>query len=395
MKKIVVLCAFFALVSAVPARTVKLTMSDYQDVSISDKGFTVTAAKGGSATKPAYNATGGDLRVYAKGTLTVAAVSADEHILSIEFFISTQGKERMPNLTVNAGEMSIVGDPDYTAVWNGQAQSVVFTVSDKAEFAKKPTNAGQLCFTAIRIVTDGSGADDDDTPDLTKEYPLTQGRATYWGTTAGCSNFGVEFYSDGIYFGSVDGEETIEGTGTYVSFDLFSDDAHSFIGSYSTAIGTDKVGGLAPGGISQWHVCGRGNCASAYIKSGSLSISCTPSGKYNVSYDVVDDAGNRHQGQAFGITLQAFTESGGNYALSNVCTDADVDALMPAEMAATVYAIDGQIIVNQPVESEVLVYDMVGRCVERVAPCTHTVVPMARGIYVVRSGAGVSKVVVK
>ena len=68
---------------------------------------------------------------------------------------------------------------------------------------------------------------------------------------------------------------------------------------------------------------------------------------------------------------------------------------MPAEMAATVYAIDGQIIVNQPVESEVLVYDMVGRCVERVAPCTHTVVPMARGIYVVRSGAGVSKVVVK
>lgn len=395
MKKIVVLCAFFALVSAVPARTVKLTMSDYQDVSISDKGFTVTAAKGGSATKPAYNATGGDLRVYAKGTLTVAAVSADEHILSIEFFISTQGKERMPNLTVNAGEMSIVGDPDYTAVWNGLAQSVVFTVSDKAEFAKKPTNAGQLCFTAIRIVTDGSGADDDDTPDLTKEYPLTQGRATYWGTTAGCSNFGVEFYSDGIYFGSVGSEETIEGTGTYVSFDLFSDDAHSFIGSYSTAIGTDKVGGLASGGSSQWHVCGRGVCASAYIESGSLSISCTPSGKYNVSYDVVDNAGNRHQGQAFGITLQAFTESGGNYALSNVCTDADVDALMPAEMAATVYAIDGQIIVNQSVESEVLVYDMVGRCVERVAPCTHTVVPMARGIYVVRSGAGVSKVVVK
>lgn len=395
MKKIVVLCAFFALVSTVPARTVKLTMSDYQNVSISDKGFTVTSAKGGSATKPAYNATGGDLRVYAKGTLTVAAVSADEHILSIEFFISTQGKERMPNLTVNAGEMSIVGDPDYTAVWNGLAQSVVFTVSDKAEFSKKPTNAGQLCFTAIRIVTDGSGADDDDTPDLTKEYPLTQGRAIYWGTTAGCSNFGVEFYSDGIYFGSVGSEETIEGTGTYVSFDLFSDDAHSFIGSYSTAIGTDKVGGLASGGSSQWHVCGRGNCASAYIESGSLSISCTPSGKYNVSYDVVDDAGNRHQGQAFGITLQAFTESGGNYTLSNVCTDADIDALMPAEMAATVYVIDGQIIVNQPVESEVLVYDMVGRCVERVAPCTHTVVPMARGIYVVRSGAGVSKVVVK
>lgn len=395
MKKIVVLCAFFALVSAVPARTVKLTMSDYQNVSISDKGFTVTSAKGGSATKPAYNATGGDLRVYAKGTLTVAAVSADEHILSIEFFISTQGKERMPNLTVNAGEMSIVGDPDYTAVWNGLAQSVVFTVSDKAEFAKKPTNAGQLCFTAIRIVTDGSGADDDDTPDLTKEYPLTQGRAFYWGTSSGCSNFSVELYSDGIYFGTVDGEETIEGTGTYATFDIFSDNQHSFIGAYSTTVGADKVGGLAAGGISQWHVCGRGDCASDYIVSGSLSVGCTPSGKYNFVYDVVDGAGNKHQGQALGIVLQAFTKNGGSYTLSNVCTDADVDALSPVEMAATVYATDGQIVVNQVVASDVAVYDLLGRCVVRYAACTQMVVPMARGIYVVQNGVGVAKVVVR
>lgn len=401
MKKIVVLCAFFALVSTVPARTVKLTMSDYftEDtanspfvVSDAEKGITLTASKGTYGAKSGYYATAGDMRVQFGATLKVT--TTDPHITHIEFILSSQGKERLPELSADNGVATVTNDPDYSAVWDGKAQTVTFTIGNNT-YGSKQKEKGQLCFTAIRIVTDGSGADDDDTPDLTKEYPLTQGRATYWGTTAGCSNFGVELYSDGIYFGSVGSEETIEGTGTYVSFDLFSDDAHSFIGSYSTAIGTDKVGGLASGGSSQWHVCGRGNCASAYIKSGSLSISCTPSGKYNVSYDVVDDAGNRHQGQAFGITLQAFTESGGNYTLSNVCTDADVDALMPAEMAATVYAIDGQIIVNQLVESEVLVYDMVGRCVERVAPCTHTVVPMARGIYVVRSGAGVSKVVVK
>ncbi|MCI7430362.1 MAG: hypothetical protein MSS84_05730 [Bacteroidales bacterium] len=395
MKKIVLLCSFLALANVLSARTVKLTMSDYQSTSITDKGFTITAVKDASATKPAYNSNNGDLRVYAKGKLTVAAVSADEHILSIEFIISTQGKERMPNLTVNAGEMSITGDPDYTAVWNGNAQSVVFTVSDKAEYAKKTTNSGQLCFTAIRIVTDGSGADDDDTPDLTKEYPLTQGRAFYWGTSSGCSNFSVELYSDGIYFGTVDGEETIEGTGTYATFDIFSDNQHSFIGAYSTTVGTDKVGGLAAGGISQWHVCGRGDCASDYIVSGSLSVGCTPSGKYNFVYDVVDGAGNKHQGQALGIVLQAFTENGSSYTLSNVCTDADVDALSPVEMAATVYATDGQIVVNQAVASDVAVYDLLGRCVARYAACTQMVVPMARGIYVVQSGAGVAKVVVR
>ncbi|MGN0187646.1 MAG: T9SS type A sorting domain-containing protein [Paludibacteraceae bacterium] len=393
MKKVVVILSFLAFASLVPARTVKLTMSDYQTVSISDKGFTVTAAKGNSATKPAYNTDSGDLRVYANGTLTVAAAS--ENILSIEFFISTQGKERMPNLTVDTGEMTIVGDPDYTAVWNGNAQSVLFTVSAKAEFAKKTTNAGQLCFTAIRIVTDGLGEDDDDTPDLTKEYPLTQGRAFYWGSSAGCSNFGVEFYSEGIYFGSVNGEETIEGTGTYVSFDVFSDNERSFIGTYSTAIGADKVGGLAPGGISQWHVCGRGACVSAYIVSGSLTISCTQSGKYNLSYEVVDDDGNQHEGQALGITLQAFTENGGSYALSNVCTDADVDALPQVSAAPTIYVVDGQIVVNQNVASEISVYDLLGRCVARQTDCTQVVVPMSRGIYVVKNGTGVSKVVVK
>lgn len=401
MKKIVVLCAFFALVSAVPARTVKLTMSDYftEDtennpfvVSDAEKGITLTASKGTYGAKSGYYATAGDMRVQFGATLKVT--TTDPHITHIEFILSSQGKERLPELSADNGVATVTNDPDYSAVWDGKAQTVTFTIG-KNTYGSKQKEKGQLCFTAIRIVTDGSGADDDDTPDLTKEYPLTQGRATYWGTTAGCSNFGVEFYSDGIYFGSVGSEETIEGTGTYVSFDLFSDDAHSFIGSYSTAIGTDKVGGLAPGGSSQWHVCGRGNCASAYIEIGSLSISCTPSGKYNVSYDVVDDEGNRHQGQAFGITLQAFTESSGNYALSNVCTDADVDALSPVERAATVYAIDGQIVVNQAVASDVAAYDLLGRCVARYAACTQIVVPMARGVYVVQSGAGVAKVVVR
>lgn len=401
MKKIVVLCAFFALVSAVPARTVKLTMSDYftEDtenspfvVSDAEKGITLTASKGTYGAKSGYYATAGDMRVQFGATLKVT--TTDPHITHIEFILSSQGKERLPELSVDNGAATVTNDPDYSAVWDGKAQMVTFTIGNNT-YGSKQKEKGQLCFTAIRIVTDGSGADDDDTPDLTKEYPLTQGRAFYWETSSGCSNFSVELYSDGIYFGTVDGEETIEGTGTYATFDLFSDNQHSFIGAYSTTVGADKVGGLAAGGISQWHVCGRGDCASDYIVSGSLSVGCTPSGKYNFVYDVVDGAGNKHQGQALGIVLQAFTKNGGSYTLSNVCTDADVDALSPVEMAATVYAIDGQIVVNQAVASDVAVYDLLGRCVARYAACTQTVVPMARGIYVVQSGAGVAKVVVR
>ncbi len=401
MKKIVLLCSFLALANVVSARTVKLTMSDYFTtdasnstfvVSDTDKGITLTAGKGTYGAKSGYFANGGDVRVQFGATLKIT--TTDPHITQIEFILSSQGKERLPELQVDNGVAQVTNDPDYTAMWDGNAQTVTFTVGNNS-YGSKSNEKGQLCFTAIRIVTDGSGADDDDTPDLTKEYPLTQGRAFYWGTSSGCSNFSVELYSDGIYFGTVDGEETIEGTGTYATFDIFSDNQHSFIGAYSTTVGADKVGGLAAGGISQWHVCGRGDCASDYIVSGSLSVGCTPSGKYNFVYDVVDGAGNKHQGQALGIVLQAFTKNGGSYTLSNVCTDADVDALSPVEMAATVYAIDGQIVVNQSVASDVAVYDLLGRCVARYAACTQMVVPMARGIYVVQSGAGVAKVVVR
>ena len=210
MKKILLLCSFLALANVVSARTVKLTMSDYFTtdasnstfvVSDTDKGITLTAGKGTYGAKSGYFANGGDVRVQFGATLKVT--TTDPHITQIEFILSSQGKERLPELQVDNGVAQVTNDPDYTAMWDGNAQTVTFTVGNNS-YGSKSNEKGQLCFTAIRIVTDGSGADDDDTPDLTKEYPLTQGRAFYWETSSGCSNFSVELYSDGIYFGTVD-----------------------------------------------------------------------------------------------------------------------------------------------------------------------------------------------
>lgn len=121
MKKIVVLCAFFALVSAVPARTVKLTMSDYftEDtenspfvVSDAEKGFTLTASKGTYGAKSGYYATAGDMRVQFGATLKVT--TTDPHITHIEFILSSQGKERLPELSADNAVAIVTNDPDYS-----------------------------------------------------------------------------------------------------------------------------------------------------------------------------------------------------------------------------------------------------------------------------------------
>ncbi len=391
MKKTAFLLMFLTAFGALSARTVKLTMSDYENVSFSDKGFTITAAKASAATKPAYNASMGDLRIYAKGTLTIAAT--DENILGVEFILSHQGKERLPSLTVDNGTATVTNDPDYSATWSGNSKSVTFTVGAKADFGSKPKESGQLCFTAIRITTDGAGADEDDTPDLTKVYEFTQGRARYYGTNYTKNPcFIVEIFSDDI---TISAEESVEGTGAYATFDIYTDNAQSFIGTYTTTLGKDKVGGLTSGTASQWHVCGRGICESAYISSGSVTFSCTPSGKYNVKFNVTDSEGNLHEGAAYGLKIDSYTENGSNYPLSNVCTDSDVNALVNAEVSQRVFSQNGAIVIEQGAPADVWVFNVLGQKITTLQACEQATIPVQNGIYLVKIGQGISKIVVR
>lgn len=153
MKKIFSLFAAVLFVGSMMAETVTLTMEDYKDVQFEDKGITVSTAKNDGQTNPAYNSTGKDLRVYAKGSITL---SADQNITAISFTISTAGKKRLAPLSASVGETTVKGDPDFTATWSGSAKEVTITVGEKAQYGSDGAEkAGQLDFTEIVVTLAG------------------------------------------------------------------------------------------------------------------------------------------------------------------------------------------------------------------------------------------------
>jgi len=134
-----------------------LTMSDYAATSFTsqDGVFTVATAQNTGASAPAYNTTALDLRVYANGSITITSTEA---MTNISFVISTKGQYRLASLTSNVGSVAVTGTPDFTAVWSGDATSVTITVGAQADYGTDGnTKAGQLCFTAINITTNGEG----------------------------------------------------------------------------------------------------------------------------------------------------------------------------------------------------------------------------------------------
>lgn len=157
MRKLFSLLAAVLFAGSMMAGTATLTIENFEATSFTDQasGISVTTAKNGGGTEPAYNATGKDLRVYAKGSVTIEAA---QNITAISFTISTQGKRRLAPLTANVGEVAVAGTPDFTAEWTGSATSVTITVGDKADYGTDGnTKAGQLDFTAIVVTFDGEG----------------------------------------------------------------------------------------------------------------------------------------------------------------------------------------------------------------------------------------------
>lgn len=160
MRKLFSLLAAVLFAGSMMAGTATLTIENFAATSFTDQasGISVTTAKNGGGTEPAYNATGKDLRVYAKGSVTIEAA---QNITAISFTISTQGKRRLAPLTANVGEVAVAGTPDFTAEWTGSATSVTITVGDKADYGTDGnTKAGQLDFTAIVVTFDGEGGGD-------------------------------------------------------------------------------------------------------------------------------------------------------------------------------------------------------------------------------------------
>ncbi len=113
-----------------------------QTITYGQNGIALTAVKNDGATNPTVNANAGDLRVYAKGTLTVSA--GDATITKIVFNISTQGMKRLTDITASTGT-AVVDVDAKTVTWTGSSSNVSLTVGEKAVYGSDgDSKAGQF-----------------------------------------------------------------------------------------------------------------------------------------------------------------------------------------------------------------------------------------------------------
>lgn len=132
--------------------TLTWTAGEWNGLTLTKDGYTITLDKAQASTAPKVNGDG-EIRVYAKGTVTVSSESQD--IKKITFVLTKQGKLRLPELTAEpAGTMAYDKEAG-KATWTGDAKSISFTVGDKAVNGSTPTKAGQLCFNSIVISSEG------------------------------------------------------------------------------------------------------------------------------------------------------------------------------------------------------------------------------------------------
>ncbi|MBQ9560409.1 MAG: chitobiase/beta-hexosaminidase C-terminal domain-containing protein [Bacteroidaceae bacterium] len=130
---------------------------DEGKITLTQGNYTVLAEKAGGSNNPAVNTSANDLRVYAKGQLTITAASGT-YFSKVVFKISTQGKKRLAPLTVSSGEVSYDDAPS-TITWEGNAtNSVTFTVGEKADYGTDgATKAGQFDVDSPILITEAEG----------------------------------------------------------------------------------------------------------------------------------------------------------------------------------------------------------------------------------------------
>ena len=164
MKKLLLSLAAVVLGFTAATAQTTINMSDIAtsvdgksaEYTISGSGFTFNIKKNKGATNPTYNATGKDLRTYAKATIEVVSTT---EMTDIVFNISTQGKKRLAPITASVGTIAAQAEGAKTVTWSGSAKSVTFTVGEKAAYGSDgAAKAGQLDFTSVVITVAGGGS---------------------------------------------------------------------------------------------------------------------------------------------------------------------------------------------------------------------------------------------
>lgn len=116
---------------------------------LGDYSFEVKKNNGGTA--PTVHGTALDMRIYAKGSITIS--SATKQFDGVVFNISEQGLKRLAPITADCGTVETQTKGDNTVTWSSATpvSSVTFTVGDDATYGSENTKAGQLDFVSMSI----------------------------------------------------------------------------------------------------------------------------------------------------------------------------------------------------------------------------------------------------
>ena len=129
----------------------------------------------------------------------------------------------------------------------------------------------------------------------------------------------------------------------------------------------------------------------SFLKSGSVTVAWVRDNLYNVTYDVTDEATNRHSHTWTEIPIDAYNETGGVYTITNEQT-----AIGRVECSLGVYVRNGQIVVPAEVGQLITVYNTMGQAVySKSAENVETLIDglSSNQVLVVRVGQKTAKIV--
>lgn len=145
--------ALFAGAETIDNKTATWTAAG-DGLTLTSGTYTLTASKATGKTVPAHHKDG-DIRVYAKGILTVTTTGAN--MKSIVFNIAKTGIYVQADMSASTGTVT-VDTTAMTVTWTGDANNVVLTVGDKATYGRQSTKNGQFRFIKAEITANGTSS---------------------------------------------------------------------------------------------------------------------------------------------------------------------------------------------------------------------------------------------
>lgn len=145
--------ALFAGAETIDNKTATWTAAG-DGLTLTSGTYTLTVSKATGKTVPAHHKDG-DIRVYAKGTLTVTTTGAN--MKSIVFNIAKTGIYTQADMSASTGTVT-VDTTAMTVTWTGDANNVVLTVGDKATYGRQSTKNGQFRFIKAEITANGTSS---------------------------------------------------------------------------------------------------------------------------------------------------------------------------------------------------------------------------------------------